>query len=146
MQHLNLSGYDVIVSASATVAKYVNAPNTPHICYCFMPTRALWQFEEFFKPSLFRTALRAVLPALRNHDFQAASRVTKFVAISQATRGYIQKYYQRDAGDPDVSYRYLTISAFPQNGGFTCWFPASNTGSGWTMPLRHSTNWACPFA
>jgi hypothetical protein len=38
MQSLDLSQYDVVLSSSATVAKYVSVPNGKHICYCYIPT------------------------------------------------------------------------------------------------------------
>src|SRR5262249_39470942 len=86
-----------IVSASATVAKYVHAKGRPHICYCFMPTRAIWQFEEFFRPSTVSLAFKLLLPYLKAHDYRAAQRVTHFVAQSIATRDYIRKFYNQES-------------------------------------------------
>ena len=54
MESLDLSDYDVVLSSSATVAKYVRVPNGKHVCYCYIPTRALWQTGEYFGKS--RTA------------------------------------------------------------------------------------------
>ena len=41
MQSVDLSHYDVVLSSSATTAKYVKAPKGKHACYCYIPTRAL---------------------------------------------------------------------------------------------------------
>ena len=48
MQSLSFKDYDVVISSSATVAKYIKVPNGKHICYCYIPTRALWQTNEYF--------------------------------------------------------------------------------------------------
>ena len=51
MQSLNFRDYDLVISSSATVAKYIRVPNGQHICYCYIPTRALWQTNEYFGSS-----------------------------------------------------------------------------------------------
>ena len=35
MESANLRQYDIVLSSSATVAKYVKVPNGKHICYCY---------------------------------------------------------------------------------------------------------------
>ena len=39
MKSLDFSNYNLVVSSSTTVAKYLLAPDALHICYCYMPTR-----------------------------------------------------------------------------------------------------------
>jgi glycosyltransferase involved in cell wall biosynthesis len=97
MQSLNLRGYDAVLSCSATVAKYVSAPKGKHICYCYIPTRALWHFEEYFRPSLRTAVVKPFLNYLRNRDYRAAQKVDQFIAISEITRNYIDTYYKKTA-------------------------------------------------
>src|ERR1051325_5131098 len=97
MQSLNLTGYDTVLSCSATVAKYVSAPKGTHICYCYIPTRALWHFEEYFRSSLCATVVKPFLNYLRNRDYSAAQRVDQFIAISEISKDYIDTYYGKSA-------------------------------------------------
>jgi len=97
MELLDLSSYDVVLSSSATVAKYVKVPNGKHICYCYIPTRALWQTEEYFRNSLKGVLVKTVLSYLKQRDYAAAQRVDQFIAISQFTKNQIASIYQRDA-------------------------------------------------
>ncbi len=97
MQSLNLRGYDAVLSCSATVAKYVSASGGTHICYCYIPTRALWQFEEYFRPSLRASIVKPFLNYLRKRDYQAAQRVDQFIAISDMSKKYISTYYNKIA-------------------------------------------------
>jgi len=97
MQSLNLAGYDAVLSCSATVAKYVSAPKGTHICYCYIPTRALWHFEEYFRPSVRAAVVKPFLNYLRKRDYRAAQRVDRFIAISEISRNYISTYYKKTA-------------------------------------------------
>ena len=97
MQRLDLSAYDLIISSSATTAKYISAPHALHICYCYMPTRALWHFEQYFGNSLSSKLFKAFLPYLRKRDYAAAQRIDFFLTISQKSKAYIQEYYSRQA-------------------------------------------------
>ncbi len=45
MESLDLQQYDIVLSYAATVAKYVKVTNGKHICYCYIPTSAIWQFD-----------------------------------------------------------------------------------------------------
>ena len=96
MESLDLSNYDLVLSVSATVAKYVVVPNGIHLCYCFIPTRALWYFDEYFGGSM-RWILKELLPYLRRRDYAAAQRVDRFIAISETSRGAIEQFYNRGA-------------------------------------------------
>lgn len=97
MESLDLSQYDIVLSSSATVAKYVQVPNGKHICYCYIPTRAIWHFEEYFGGGYTAKIFKLLLPYLRKRDYAAAQRVDQFVAISEASRAYIKTYYNRDS-------------------------------------------------
>ena len=65
MESLDLSQYDIVLTSSATVAKYEKVPNGKHICYCYIPTRAIWHFNEYFRRSFKAKALKLFLPYLR---------------------------------------------------------------------------------
>lgn len=97
MESLDLSLYDVVLSSSATVAKYVHVPNGKHICYCYIPTRALWQTGEYFGQSVKASLVKPLLSYLKRRDYAAAQRVDQFIAISQFTKNHIASTYHRDS-------------------------------------------------
>lgn len=97
MESINLGQYDVVLSSSATVAKYVHVPNGKHICYCYIPTRALWQKDEYFGGSYKAALIGLLLPYLQRRDFAAAQRVGQFIAISQTTQNHIASTYHRNS-------------------------------------------------
>lgn len=97
MEWLDLRQYDVVLSSSATVAKYIRVPNGKHICYCYIPTRAIWHFDEYFNGGVKAKVFKLILPYLRRRDYAAAQRVDQFIAISEDSRRYIKSYYDRDS-------------------------------------------------
>src|SRR5690606_2104312 len=60
MKRMDFSQYDLVISSSATTAKYLTAPK--HICYCYIPTRAFWHFDAYFGNSPLATLLKPFLP------------------------------------------------------------------------------------
>ena len=97
MEAIDLSSYDIVLSSSATVAKYIRAPNGKHICYCYIPTRALWQTENYFGGSWKSNLVKPFLSYLKHRDLKAAQRVDKFIAISKTTQNHISSIYGRDS-------------------------------------------------
>src|SRR5256885_192618 len=98
MEGLKLSGYDLVLSSSATVAKYVTVQSGRHVCYCYIPTRAIWQAEAFFDNNRLRSRVfNWFLPYLKRRDYAAAQRVDHFIAISNLSREYILQCYDRNA-------------------------------------------------
>jgi glycosyltransferase involved in cell wall biosynthesis len=99
MERIDLRGYVVVLTSSATVAKHVTRLDGTHICYCYYPTRAIWTPDAYFGDarSLKMAAFRAAHPLLKRRDYAAAQRVDHFIAISHASRAAIQEYYHRDA-------------------------------------------------
>ena len=94
MKNWELKGYDVVLSSSATVAKYVSRIDGLHVCYCYYPTRAIWNPDGYFNNNgLKERAFRAVLPHLRKQDLIAAQNVDQFIAISKATQAAIKEIY-----------------------------------------------------
>jgi glycosyltransferase involved in cell wall biosynthesis len=99
MERLDLRGYDLVLSSSATVAKYARRHRGNHICYCYYPTRAIWEPTTYFGEGggVSRAIFARLLPWLRRRDLEAAQRVSRFVAISDASREAIHRYYDREA-------------------------------------------------
>lgn len=97
MESLDLGQYDVVLSSCATIAKYVRVPHGKHICYCYIPTRALWQTNEYFGASGKAALIKPFLPYLKRRDYLAAQRVDRFIAISETTKKHIAATYGRDS-------------------------------------------------
>ena len=98
LQCLDLFGYQVILSSSATVAKYISRFKGTHICYCYFPTRAIWNTEAYFKKSsktIKVLLFRALLPYFKRQDIAASKRTNKFIAISEYSRRAIAQIYGR---------------------------------------------------
>lgn len=109
MERLDLSEYDVVLSSSATVAKYVRVPNGRHVCYCYIPTRALWQFDEYFGSGWKSRLVKPFLSYLQKRDYKAAQRVDNFIAISKVTRDHIRMSYGRES---DIIYCPINMNNF----------------------------------
>jgi glycosyltransferase involved in cell wall biosynthesis len=98
--HLNLSDYDVVLSNKSGFCHGLQTDKL-HICYCLAPTRYVWQLESYIaregmgKP--IEIALRPLIAALKGWDYEAAQRVTHFIAISTEIQQRIQTYYNRDS-------------------------------------------------
>lgn len=110
MESIDFSAYDLVISSSASTAKYINVkPYSKHICYCYIPTRALWQYDLYFGSSLKKILMRPFLYYLRKRDLIAASRVGQFIAISESTKAQIKEIYNRDA---DVIFCPIDLQRF----------------------------------
>jgi glycosyltransferase involved in cell wall biosynthesis len=97
---IDLRKYDLIVSSDAATVKGVRAGDVPHICYCHTPMRYVWQGYDTYRRTagpLGRYALQALRKPLCEWDFNAAQRVTKFVANSRNVQKRIQECYGRDS-------------------------------------------------
>ena len=100
MQQWDFRGYDLILTSSATTAKYIKRHHARHVCYCYFPTRAIWTSEKYFSgatPDLRHRLFAAVRGQLARRDVEAARRVDHFIAISESSREAIRRYYDRDA-------------------------------------------------
>jgi len=102
VESFDLSEYDIVLSLSASFAKgVILKPKTKHICYCYSPTRFLWDQNAEYDSSR-HTEGAGWLSLLARHwlriwDRQAADRVDHFVAISNHVAERIKKYYNRDS-------------------------------------------------
>lgn len=97
MKALNLSDYDVVLTSSATVAKFVKVTQGDHICFCYFPTRAIWHGERYFSSSLIDRLKKTAIQYLKKIDYAAAQDVTQFLAQSTTTAEAIKKYYNRSS-------------------------------------------------
>jgi len=117
-ESFDLRGYDVILSITSAFAHGVRVPpGARHLCYCLTPARFLWNYADYVEREQIGRLPRLVLPLfiarLRAWDHRAAERVTQFVAISEAVRARIAKYYQRAATiiHPPVDAARFSVSS-----------------------------------
>ena len=101
-ESFDLSGYDLVLSnKSGFCHGVITPPETLHICYCLTPTRFLWDYNTYVKRegvgNLIRISLTPFVHHLRLWDRLAADRVDYFIAISNAIKHRIEKYYRRDS-------------------------------------------------
>lgn len=103
---LDLSNYDIVISAASAEAKAVNArPGAVHICYCHTPTRYYWShYREYKKEPGFgwldpviKLALPPFVHFMRRADLRAAKGVDHFIANSHEVQWRIKRYYKREA-------------------------------------------------
>jgi len=96
IESFDLSDFDVVISSSVIFSKgLVLKPKTRHICYCYSPTRFLWdRHSEYENRGALATLSRHLL---RIWDRQASDRVDEFVAISKHVQSRIKKYYGRES-------------------------------------------------
>lgn len=98
MKLFNFSSYDLIISSSASTAKYLNKKKAKHICYCYIPTRAIWNTQEYFGSEGFKKKIFSLLIYFfKKMDLKAAEQVDEFIAISKFTQKMIKKIYRRNS-------------------------------------------------
>ncbi len=122
---LNLSDYDLVLSASGAEAKGVKTgPNTVHICYCHSPTQYYWaRHDEYLERPGFpfglnwlaRLSLKLLIGPLKRWDRQAAKHPDFIVANSTHTQAMIKRYYKREASVifPPVETERFKLPAKP---------------------------------
>ncbi|MFC2702652.1 MAG: glycosyltransferase [Candidatus Nanosyncoccus sp.] len=104
-KHLDLTGYDLVISVSGCDAKYVKTKPGVHFCYCHVPTQYYWgksieyQKDPGFGPLNFlvRPIFKLLLPRLRKKDLEAAARPDYYITISEFAKSEIKKFYKREA-------------------------------------------------
>jgi len=96
IESFNLSDFDIVISSSVIFSKgLVLKPKTRHICYCYSPTRFLWDRHSENENRRWPAILSRHL--LRIWDRQASDRVDEFVAISKNVQARIKKYYGKES-------------------------------------------------
>lgn len=85
---VDLRDFDIVISSSHSWVKgIITRPKTIHICYCYSPTRYLWD----------KSRKNFLLHYFRIWDRQASERVDHFIACSEVVQERIKKYYKRDS-------------------------------------------------
>src|SRR3989338_10042083 len=102
--------YDLVISVTSEAAKgIITKPQTKHICYCLTPTRYLWSgYGEYFKNPILRFISKPAVSYLRFWDKIASQRPDALIAISNAVKERIKKYYGRDS---EIIYPPLILNA-----------------------------------
>ena len=126
--NLNLSEYDLVISASGAEAKGIKkSKGTTHISYIHSPTHYYWsRYEEYLKNPGFgafdwlaRIGLKALVGPMRMWDKKAATRPNYLIANSTHTKNMIKKYYDRDSEvifPPVDTERFKNSSELPRKG------------------------------
>jgi glycosyltransferase involved in cell wall biosynthesis len=125
---LNLSSFDLVISVTGNgEAKFAQALNGRHVCYCNTPVHFYWsKHEEYlanpgFRPRwLARLGLKLLIGPLRRRDYAAAQRVDQFIANSTHIRRDIKKFYDRNSVviHPPVDVNRFASRAGRQRAGF----------------------------
>lgn len=120
-EHLDLSGFDVVISSSSSFAKGVIAPpGSLHVCYLHTPTRFLWEdrmsyVNDLPQPKVIKRVLPHFLHKLRMWDRLAAERPDVLITNSETSRKRIYRYYGREATVIHPPVDIHRISFAPQN-------------------------------
>ena len=101
VEQLDLRGYGLVVVSDSGPVKGVRLDDgAVQVCYCHAPMRYLWDDYEGYAASMsapVRAAFRATAGRVRRWDYNAAQRVTHFLANSRNVQARIQKFYGRDS-------------------------------------------------
>ncbi|MFL6450143.1 MAG: glycosyltransferase [Bryobacteraceae bacterium] len=103
LEHLDLRGYDLIVSSESGPAKGLIAnASSRHVCYCHSPMRYLWDLYPDYLHEWTRSRTRRALIGLTSNylrvwDYAAAARVDEFVANSKNVQKRLWRAYRRES-------------------------------------------------
>lgn len=115
VESFDLSGYDVVLSSSASFAKgVITDGDSVHICYCHTPMRYAWldyrqMGGDSLYPSFIAKIIPFIMPYMRFWDNQSAQRPDHYLCNSSSVQKKIKKYYNREA---DVVYPPLDFQKF----------------------------------
>lgn len=119
IESLDVKKYDLIISSSHCVAKGAIPRNGAlHLCYCLTPMRYIWELEKVYStPQRYgfirRWMIDKMIHRLRTWDVASASRVHRFIAISNYVAGRIKKHYGREA---EVIYPPVDVEFYHTDG------------------------------
>lgn len=98
---LDLTEFDLVISTCASCCKgVITRPDALHACYCFSPTRYVWDlYHEYLSHAgrIKRAFMPRMIHKVRMWDFAAAQRPDCFVADSEFVGSRIEKFYRRDS-------------------------------------------------
>jgi len=109
-----LSGYDVVLTSSHSMAKSVRVPHGVHICYCHSPPRYLWDLNEEYRAGGAALLRGPVLDRLRRQDVRSAEGVDAFIANSRFVAERIERIYGRPS---EVVYPPVDLDLFTPEPG-----------------------------
>ncbi len=114
-ENTKIENVDLLLSSCSGLVKGISTgPDVRHICYCYAPTRYLWEDKEEYLDKLPEGRLLKILwpgliDKLKKWDFEKAQGVDHFITISQHIADKIAKQYQRQA---QVIYPPVKVSDF----------------------------------
>jgi glycosyltransferase involved in cell wall biosynthesis len=118
IEQFDLSGYDVVISSSHTVAKGVlTGANQLHICYCHTPIRYAWDlYHDYMRDAGLDRGLKGIvskymLHRIRQWDVLSSFRVDYFISNSNYVSKRIKKMYGRESTTiyPNIDVDYFSL-------------------------------------
>jgi len=120
MEQLDVTGYDLVLSSTAAVAKgVITGPDQVHIAYTHSPIRYGWDLQHQYLAEAGLTRgiksclVRAILHYIRLWDTRTASGVDQFIANSRFIARRIRKVYGRKS---TVIYPPVNLDRFTPAG------------------------------
>ena len=119
IEEFNFSDFDVVISDSNSFAHgIITNPETLHICYCYSPTRYLWDWHhEYLAENQIDFGpvgryIRSILSQIRIWDRLAADRVNVYISQSKTVAMRVKKYYRKDSAiiNPPVDISKFALS------------------------------------
>ena len=124
LEHLDLRGYDLVISSESGPAKGVIPPSDAvHVCYCRTPMRYIWNMYHDYRSGAGRIT-RLLMPPLSHYlrvwDMTSSARVDSFVANSATVARRIHRYYGADSVviHPPVDTDSFSVAAPAELGDF----------------------------
>ena len=110
-EQFDLSEYDLVLTTSSACAKgVITPPGTLNICYCYTPSRYLWDlYHQYTANHPARPLIAPMAHWLRIWDRLSAERVDHFIAISHEVASRIERHYGRDS---EVIYPPVDVDRF----------------------------------
>jgi len=119
IEEFNFDDYDLVISDSNSFAHgIITGSKTAHICYCYSPTRYLWDwYQEYLAENDISEGpvgryIRYKLSQLRIWDRNSAERVDFWLAQSKTVAKRIKKYYRKES---TVIFPPVNINSIPLN-------------------------------
>ena len=111
VEALKLGGHDLVISFSYAVAHGAQpGAGARHLSYNFTPMRYAWRGPDEVAGEMWRhPMLQGLMEHFRRWDRQAAARVDRFAAVSNAIAARVQDAYQRGA---EVIYPPVDVERF----------------------------------
>ncbi len=115
IEQIDLSGYDLVLSASHAVAKGVlTGPDQLHVSYIYSPMRYAWDLQHQYLETAGLKGVRgwlarALLHRMRIWDYVSAARIDHVVASSKYIARRVHKVWRRES---ELIYPPVDASGF----------------------------------